>query len=88
MSSKIKNEHLLKKAAFLNGAWVTNTNTFPVTNPATGINFAIRKRLTLMYLVFIGELIAELPRMGVADVELGAKFAFDSWKGWKKTTGC
>lgn len=33
-----------------------------------------------------GEVIATLPKMGVADVEATAKIAFDSWQTWKLTT--
>lgn len=65
-----RNMHLLKKEAYVNGAWV-NANSkavFPVLNPADD------------------SVIAEIPDMDAADAKNAINAAADTFQTWKDTT--
>ena len=70
----LKNKNLWRSTGFINGKWVQ------VLSASREDTFDVVNPAT-------GELLAILPRMGVADTEKAIQAAGDSWANWKSTTG-
>lgn len=66
----MKNMHLLRQKAFVNGEWVSATNdkVFEVKNPADG------------------SLVGTVPDMDIEDANVAIKAAYDAFKLWRNTT--
>lgn len=72
LSSKLKDNSLLRSEAFIAGNWVDSSSdgaSFDVTNPASG------------------EVIARLPDMGAVETRQAIDAAFEAQKAWAKKPG-
>ncbi|MBI1206516.1 MAG: succinate-semialdehyde dehydrogenase [Azospirillum sp.] len=70
MSVQLSDVGLLRRQAYIDGAWVDadEGGTFPVTNPANG------------------ELIVEVPNLGAAETRRAIAAADAAWGGWRAKT--